>query len=649
MTQRLTPDLCGKTLAGRYLVQQSIGVGGFARVYRATDTRLGNYVAIKVLHPEHTRNIADLERFRNEASLAGRINDDHFVRVTDFFQEREHFCFVMEHLEGLTLRDELKRLPSKIMSWPRAFKIARQVCAGLGVAHSRGLIHRDIKPENIFLKRPGSADQVKLLDLGVAKILEDHHWSGLHKNLSNTGDIIGSPCYIAPEQVKGEKSADARIDIYSLGIVLYEMVTGRVPFRGHNAYETLEHHVRTEPERPTAVATHVRVPRQIEDIILRALKKRPIERYRTAHEMDAAIRNELEQRSDERRVRSVQFIQVAPELALRNLARPPEPGAFDVDVEGTVEEPTTAKRVPRPENRVSVPQSRARVHRSGPLPIAQPPHAGTITQPADTDITPSRENTKSTTPKAQQSPTSPDIEDGPAAHPPAVALPEPRPLRLRTLVALGSFAAASLLATCSVSTVLAMAIDTRRADRPLVSPIVIWPSEPSEPPASSIPSTPPPLEQEQKNEDSGNELTPEEAGHAGEQGNTDDVGTAEPNEKLAVAGSESGAPEPPKARPKKVTSLPPKLTMAAIAKRAAAKIQKECRIAWLAGIKTANYSVGFKVDKATGVIEKQDPVGNLPTLADRDCVIRKVVEFVPDFKGATDLRSPFVYIYTVVR
>ena len=271
MTHKLSSDLCGKTLIDRYLVLKKIGVGGFATVYRVRDARLGCDMAIKVLHPEHTRNIADLERFRNEAKIAGVINDDYFVKVTDFFQDREHFCFVMEHLEGLTLREELQRMPGKIMSWPRAFKLARQMCAGLTVAHARGLIHRDIKPENIFIKRSGTGgDQIKLLDLGVAKILEDHNWSGLYKNLSNTGDIIGSPCYIAPEQVRGERALDVRVDIYALGIVLYEMVAGRVPFKGQTAFETMEHHVRSEPNRPTVLVPELTMPRQVEELILRA-------------------------------------------------------------------------------------------------------------------------------------------------------------------------------------------------------------------------------------------------------------------------------------------------------------------------------------------------------------------------------------------
>src|SRR5687768_13807201 len=127
-TARFTVDLSGRTLGGRYLLEQRIGRGGFADVYRAVDTRVREFVAVKVLHPDHTRNITDVARFSNEAKIAGRIEDDHFVKVSDVFQDRQHFCFVMELLQGSTLRDVLRKLSGMPLSWPRAFKIGLEVC-----------------------------------------------------------------------------------------------------------------------------------------------------------------------------------------------------------------------------------------------------------------------------------------------------------------------------------------------------------------------------------------------------------------------------------------------------------------------------------------------------------------------------------------
>lgn len=641
MTHKLSSDLCGRTLIDRYLVLKKIGVGGFATVYRVRDTRLGCDMAIKVLHPEHTRNIADLERFRNEAKIAGVINDDYFVKVTDFFQDREHFCFVMEHLEGLTLREELQRMPGKIMSWPRAFKLARQMCAGLTVAHARGLIHRDIKPENIFIKRSGTGgDQIKLLDLGVAKILEDHNWSGLYKNLSNTGDIIGSPCYIAPEQVRGERALDVRVDIYALGIVLYEMVAGRVPFKGQTAFETMEHHVRSEPKRPTVLVPELTMPRQVEELILRALCKRPQDRYRSAQEMDAAIRNELENRSDQRRGRAVQFIQVASEFAWGGAA-PPGNHTTSATLEDD-EEPTTARKVKAAISSPGSPSSgdSARAARVEGPPTPTPawrPGRARPQQPGDTDVTPAPVNLGSGTPKAQGVPTSPDIslEAAAAAPEPAAAVPQVKPLRARTMITLGAFAAASLLATCSVSTVLAMALDSRGAGPPPPDGIERW-AESAEP--LTPPPDPPPPDPEKEAEDDEPPLEPIVSGLV-ESPSEITRKAAGPETDLPVPGERPVVPKP----------KPRVVTMNSIAKRAAAKIKKECKISKFSGTEKATFSIQFIVDMNSSEVTKWLEPGPFPILADSSCVTRIVRADVPNFKGAVDLRATFTYAYPVFK
>lgn len=623
MTHRMSSDLSGMTLNARYLVLMKIGAGGFATVYRARDARLGNNVAIKVLHPEHTRNIADLDRFRNEARLAGVINDEHFVKVTDFFQEGERFCFVMEHLEGVTLREELQRLPGKIMAWPRAFKLARQLCGGLSAAHASGLIHRDLKPENIFLKN-GVGEQVKLLDLGVAKVLEDHNWSGLCKNLSNTGDIIGSPCYIAPEQVRGERGLDVRVDIYALGVVLYEMVTGRVPFRGQTAFETLEHHVRSEPKRPNSLVPELNLPRPIEDLILRALKKRPQDRYRSAQDMDAALRNALANRSDPRGMRAVQHMyQVPMDPVGRGGAAP---GETQTTVVLEIEEPTTAKQI-----KPAVPSV------APPVVKLPPPGPASVwpIQPGDTDVTPAPHRARGTTPKAQGSPTLLDIslEVAPALLPEPRSVPTVKPLQVRTMVMLGSFAAASLIATCSVGTVLAMAIKPS-GTRPVENIPEVW-SEPSEPqaalPVEVIGTSP-----KQEEEGEGDEA--ETIAKVG-----DPTALVEPKRIVVRTSKLPVAPKPPR------VGKPRPVTMDSIARRAAAMIKKECVIDKFAGSTEGKASIQFTVDMTTGKVKQLWSVGPVPTLADRACVMRIAHALVTDFTGAVDLRPIFVYSFPVVR
>lgn len=628
MTHKLSSDLCGETLIERYLVLKKIGVGGFATVYRARDTRLGCDMAIKVLHPEHTRNIADRERFRNEAKIAGVINDDYFVKVTDFFQDREHFCFVMEHLDGLTLREELQRMPGKIMPWPRAFKLARQMCAGLTVAHSRGLIHRDIKPENIFIKRSGvGGDQIKLLDLGVAKILEDHNWSGLYKNLSNTGDIIGSPCYIAPEQVRGERALDVRVDIYALGIVLYEMVAGKVPFKGQTAFETMEHHVRSEPKRPTIFVPELTMPRQVEDLILRALCKRPQDRYRNAMEMDTAIRNELDNRSEQRRVRSVQFIQVASEFAWGGA---PPPGSHTSSATlADDEEPTTARKGNAGSDSPSSEElvwAAARVAGPDTPTPAWRPGRARPRQPGDTDVTPAPVSPRGVPPKAQGVPTSPDISlEPPAAPEPPVAVLQVRPLRIRTMVMLSAFTAASLLATCSVSIVLAKALDSRGMGPPLPDGVERWP-EPAEPPSEPPPTEPPPPDADELDE-------PVDAVI---------VESAFESTKKLVGSVTGETPVAPKPRPRVVS-------MRSIAMRAAAKVKRECKISKFSGTERATFSIQFLLDLNSGEVSQYLQPGPVPILADGACVTRIVRAEVPSFKGAVDLRANFIYAYPVVK
>ena len=691
-TKKLTPDLTGHVLGGRYTVEALLGYGGFANVYRAIDERVRKYVAIKVLHPEHTRNIRDIERFRNEAEITGRINDDHFVRVTDSFQDEQYFCFVMEILNGLTLRDTLSHLGGRGMSWPRAFRISRQVCEGLEVAHHHDVVHRDIKPENIFLTRlRAGGEQVKLLDLGVAKILMDNYWSGLHRNLSNTGDIIGSPCYMAPELVQGSRACDARADIYSLGVVLYEMLTGVVPFRGNNGYETMYHHVHSTLVRPTVLLPFLNVPRALEDIVVLALSKDPEQRFRTAAEMEASIRYELENQSvEQRRVRSAQILQAQPDLAHRDT----QPGHS----EPVVDEPTTAKRVskaPRPAESAATEEHEEPTRRppvdagpaSPPSQATEEADSGTVSPrvPSLTAGTPSAAAAGSPSSSEARSRDADTVLAGPAgleakisgatsdsgtaANAPAEgpsdgrslmkrditphdqdaneekpttladvgAVPSPEaedfsqaPLRARTLFVLGSLAAASLLATCSVSSALARVArgqdHVATLEATAQQPVATEASRPEKP------SLPPPKQDPQH---AANDVKSETDSKLGNDLGSNNVSKPGPR----PAGGRGPTDEIKERR------SPP--TMKSIARKAAGRIKAECHLPASSRVTTAQYKVDFMIDVPSGRITKIIVTGDEPETV--QCITLRVNNDIADFNSATDRTFGYTHSYSVIR
>ncbi|HEY8379676.1 MAG TPA: serine/threonine-protein kinase, partial [Nannocystis sp.] len=286
-TAKMVSNLVGTRLGDRYVLEEKIGAGGFAVVYRARDTRISKQVAVKVLDRSKVQNLRDIARFRNEAAIAAAIDDDHIIKITDYGEEGTVFYYVMELLRGHSLRSILTMHDR--LHWQRACDIGEQVCLALEIAHERGIIHRDVKPENIFVEFRRGAENIKLLDLGIAKVVQE--WDGLAGNLSNTGDFIGSPSYMAPEQARGTKYADFRVDLYALGVVLYELVTGTVPFRGESAWETMLLHVEQPPTPISRRAPDVECPPELEALILRALAKDPAQRFQTAAELRMALQS----------------------------------------------------------------------------------------------------------------------------------------------------------------------------------------------------------------------------------------------------------------------------------------------------------------------------------------------------------------------
>ena len=271
---------------GNYQVLQKIGSGAMGNVFLAHHPVIGKRVALKVIHPELASNEEMIARFFNEARAVTQIGHENIVDVQDFGQTPDGDSFiVMELLEGFSLGDKLKH--EGALSIPRATHIALQLADGLSAAHARGIIHRDLKPDNIFLiPRGGDPDFVKILDFGLAKL------SGPSQAMSHqtkTGSLLGTPHYMAPEQAENVKKVDHRADVYSLGCILFQMLTGRVPFPGEGFGEVLVRHVREPPPLPSRL--NPAVPPALEKIVLHALAKKPDFRFASMDEFRAALRD----------------------------------------------------------------------------------------------------------------------------------------------------------------------------------------------------------------------------------------------------------------------------------------------------------------------------------------------------------------------
>lgn len=288
--QRATPDdpLVGTVLADRYRVVRRVGEGGMGIVYEALHVAIEKRVAIKVLRDDYSRRPEVVERFRQEARSASRIGHAHIVDISDFGQtpSGQHF-FVMEFLEGEDLASVLARegtLPAR-----RAVRIALQCARALGAAHQKGIVHRDMKPENIFLvHRDDEADFVKIVDFGIAKMSDLETEGAPGRKLTKTGMIFGTPEYMSPEQAAG-KPLDHRVDVYALGVILFEMIAGRVPFVGDSFMGILTQHMFETPPTLRQINPNVDCPPELEAVIYRALAKNPDERFATMEDLARAL------------------------------------------------------------------------------------------------------------------------------------------------------------------------------------------------------------------------------------------------------------------------------------------------------------------------------------------------------------------------
>lgn len=259
----------GKILDGRYEILSLIGVGGMSYVYKANCSRLSRHVAIKILKDEFANDSEFKSRFHNESNAVARLAHKNIVSIYDVSNNGDLDYIVMELIEGISIKEYLCK--KQQLDWKQTLFFSAQIAEALDHAHSRGIIHQDIKPHNIMLLRDGT---LKVADFGIAKLEND----GETKVIK---EAIGSVHYISPEQAKGS-TIDIRTDIYSLGIVMYEMVTGRIPFKGENAIAVVMQHINSLPTPPTSINSDI--PKSLEYVILKAMNPTLKNRYKDANE-----------------------------------------------------------------------------------------------------------------------------------------------------------------------------------------------------------------------------------------------------------------------------------------------------------------------------------------------------------------------------
>jgi tRNA A-37 threonylcarbamoyl transferase component Bud32 len=288
MAEVASGDLTGQMLLGRYKIIRKLGEGGMGTVYLGEHATIKKKLAIKVLSQEfaHKKDLKD--RFLQEARAASMISQENVVEINDFGDTPDGSSFfVMEFLSGEDLSDTVKK--NGKLPWARVKPIMLQICRALGAAHDAGIIHRDMKPENCYrIARGKNEDFIKVLDFGIAKVTTEEEGGKEGKGLTKTGMIFGTPEYMSPEQAQGSKP-DHRVDVYAVGVIMYELLTGKVPFHADTFMGILTKHMFEVPQAPSAVAPDADIPVEVEAIILKALQKDRDLRFQSMVEMAEAI------------------------------------------------------------------------------------------------------------------------------------------------------------------------------------------------------------------------------------------------------------------------------------------------------------------------------------------------------------------------
>ena len=281
--------LVTSTVAGRYEIRRVIANGGMGRVYEARELTRQERVAIKILHADVAEDEVNIERFRREATTSQALDHPHVVKVMDFAatahvpgRPGKSWYLVMEYLDGEELRHVLTR--EKTLPLHRAIRIVSQLALALDSAHARGFVHRDLKPDNVFLVRGPDGDTVKLLDFGSVKFTKGQDRG---QKLTVMGTTIGSPFYMSPEQAQGSPNLDQRTDVWAVGVIVYEMFVGKVPFQAPNGAQILFKILGDEAMPPTFA--NDQAPPQLDNLLHKALRKDPAQRYQHAGEFAAAM------------------------------------------------------------------------------------------------------------------------------------------------------------------------------------------------------------------------------------------------------------------------------------------------------------------------------------------------------------------------
>ncbi|MEJ7577054.1 MAG: serine/threonine-protein kinase [Pyrinomonadaceae bacterium] len=278
--------IAADTLLGRYEIRSQIGAGGMGEVYLARDPKINRDVAVKVLPADFSSDPERLRRFEQEAQAAGALNHPNILSIYDVDTHDGAPYVVSELLEGETLREGLN---GTALSVRKAIDYALQIASGLAAAHEKGIVHRDLKPENLFVTHEG---RVKILDFGIAKLIEPRDGSEAHTNLptrklnTNPGTVVGTVGYMSPEQVRGQR-VDHRSDIFSLGAVLYEMLSGKRAFRGESAVETLNAILKEDP--PELSESNGEINPALERVVMHCLEKNPEQRFQSARDVSFAL------------------------------------------------------------------------------------------------------------------------------------------------------------------------------------------------------------------------------------------------------------------------------------------------------------------------------------------------------------------------
>jgi serine/threonine-protein kinase len=321
------PDgsLIGRNLDDRYRLLEMIGEGGMGQVFRAEQLATRRTVALKLLHSQLTGVAEIVQRFEREAKVTTELAHPHIVKTVEFGQWEGRLYLAMEFLAGQSLAALLDAAPGddgQRMTIKRTIAIMRPVLEALEYAHGRGVVHRDLKPDNIMVvpgRRIFARESIKLLDFGIAKLGDDAPVPG-QKKLTQAGMLLGTPGYMSPEQATGQR-ADARSDLYSCGVILYEMLAGRRPFEADSSVEILAMHVNATPKSLREITGDASIPAAVEGVIMRALTKRPAERFQSARDLRVALDRAANVRNRHAIVSGIETTVFATPVAPRSRAR----------------------------------------------------------------------------------------------------------------------------------------------------------------------------------------------------------------------------------------------------------------------------------------------------------------------------------------